>query len=212
MKKFLFLTALCFCKSMTASAHIHFAENTAPAGYSQILNLVVPHGCGTSPVKEVHVKIPDGLMGVRVSYNRDWKIEIKNRKLEKPLPSEGGRTVTETVDEIIWTEPKSALPASGYYDTFQFEVGLPKEEGSVVFFKAYAVCEKGDDRYVEIPKEPMNARMPDFAAKLAQFIRSVPGPAPWVILTKPSRPQFPWGTREEVVKAAAAAEAKAKAK
>ena len=35
-------------------AHIHIEQNTAPAGYDhQPMKLVVPHGCGDSPVKEV---------------------------------------------------------------------------------------------------------------------------------------------------------------
>lgn len=202
MKTLLLASVFAVCASTAAMAHIHFVENTVPAGYNQVMNLAVPHGCAGSPVKEVHVKIPDNLIGVRVSYNRDWKIEIKNRKLEKPVPGEGGRMLTEVVDEIVWTEPMSVLPASGFYDTFQFEVTLPKEEGAVLWFKSYAVCEKGDDKYVEVPKEIFRADMPDFAKKMAQFIRSVPGPAPWVILAKPSRPQFPWGSLSEIGAAA----------
>ena len=42
---------------------------------------------------------------------RDWKVETKMRKLPKPVPGEGGTMLTETVDEIIWSAPKSVIPA-----------------------------------------------------------------------------------------------------
>ena len=194
MKKLLFVTTCAVFASSVASAHTYFVENYAPAGYKQDMAMRVPHGCKDSPVKEVHVRIPENVMGVTVADNRDWKIEIKTRKLDKPVPGEGGNMVTETVDEIIWKDPKSPLPAMGYFDTFQFRVSLPKEEGSVVWFKSYNVCEKGDDKYVEVPKETMKASAPDFAKKMGEFMRSVPGPAPYIVLTKPTRAQYPWET------------------
>ena len=202
MKKLVLLSACCAFASTTAFAHIHIEENSAPAGYDHHpMKLSVPHGCGDSPVKEVHMKIPDGITAVRIGYNRDWKIQVKNRKLDKPVPGEGGRTITETIDEIIWSEPKSPIPAAGFYDSFPFEATLPNKPGEILFFKAYAVCEKGDDKYVEVPKTPINANDPDFGKKMAQFIRSG-GPAPWVVLVKPDHPQFPWGSLSEVGKAA----------
>jgi uncharacterized protein YcnI len=212
MKKLLFITACTVFASAGASAHTYFVDNYAPAGWKQDMTMRVPHGCKGSPVKEVHVKIPDNVMGVTVADNRDWKIEIKTRKLDKPVPGEGGNMITETVDEIVWKDPKSPLPAMGYYDTFQFRVSLPKEEGSVVWFKSYNVCLEGDDKYVEVPKETLNVSMPDFAKKMGQFMRSVPGPAPYVVLTKPTRAQYPWDTLDAPAKAEAPAATKAAAK
>jgi uncharacterized protein YcnI len=203
MKKFFLATACTMLVSAGASAHTYFVENYAPAGYKQDMIMRVPHGCKGSPVKEVHVRIPDNVMGVTVAYNRDWKIETKMRKLDKPMPGEGGAMITETVEEIIWKDPKSPLPAMGFFDSFQFRVSLPKEEGAVVWFKSYNVCVEGDDKYVEVPKEAMKASQPDFAKKIGEFIRSVPGPAPYVVLTKPTHPQYPWDSLEMPAKAAA---------
>ncbi len=211
MRTFLLGTVCAVIVSAGASAHIYINEKTAPAGYKQDITLRVPHGCGASPVKEVHVQIPPNVTGVMPEMNRDWKIEIKNRKLDKPMQGEGGVTLTETVDEIIWKEPASTIPASGYFDSFHFRVSLPKEEGQVLFFKSYAVCVQGDDKYVDIPKEPLHASMPDFAKKFGAFMRSVKGPAPYVVLIKPDRPQYPWEAME-VTAAEAAQAAKAAAK
>lgn len=189
----------------SASAHDYFVELYVPAGYKQDMELRVPHGCKGSPVKEVHVQIPQNVQGVTIYYNRDWKIETKMRKLPAPIRGEGGVTLTETVDEIIWKDPTSALPGSGMFDSFKFRVTLPKEAGQVLWFKTYDVCEKGDDRWVDVPKEPLKADMPDFAAKFGAFMLSVPGPAPYVVLTKPEHPQYPWGDTPTPAQAPAAA-------
>ena len=152
----------------------------------------VPHGCKSSPVKEVHVKIPEEIAGVSVTFMRDWKVEVKMRKLDKPVRVEGTTVITETVDEIIWKEPKSPLPPSRFFETFQFRVSLPNDPGRVIWFKSYNVCEDGDDKYVEVPKEELRVGMPDFKKKFDEFEKSVGGPAPFVILIKPERPQYPW--------------------
>ena len=35
---------------------------------------------------------------------------------------------------------------------------------------------------------------PDFGQKLIDFMAATPGPAPYLILEKPAKPQYPWGT------------------
>ena len=193
-KIIVFLTSICgLGMTKAVSAHDYFVDLFVPAGYKHDMELRVPHGCKGSPVKEVHVQIPQNVQGVTIYYNRDWKIETKMRKLPAPIRGEGGVTLTETVDEIIWKNPTSVLPGSGMFDSFKFRVTLPKEPGQVLWFKTYDVCEKGEERWVEVPKETLTADMPDFAAKFGKFMLSVPGPAPYVVLTKPARPQYPWG-------------------
>jgi len=170
-----------------AEAHDYFAETYAPAGRSQELTLLVPHGCKGSPVKEVHVKIPEGVSGVGVYFDRDWKIETKTRKMP-PVQNAEGRAISETIDEIIWSNPSKPLPPSGFYDTFRFRAALPNTPNRVLWFKSFQVCEQGDDHYVEVPKQDFTADMPDFAAKLAAFHKSAKGPAPYIVLTKPKEP------------------------
>jgi uncharacterized protein YcnI len=213
MRKLMLTTALTLFTATGAAAHTYFVENYAPAGYKQDMTMRVPHGCKDKAVKEVHVQMPPNVTGVTVFHNRDWKVETKMRKLDKPVPGEGGNMITETVDEIIWKDPTSPLPAMGFFDSFQFRVSLPKEEGSVLWFKSYNVCVDGsDDRYVDVPKEAMNTSQPDFAKKIGEFMRSVKGPAPYLVLTKPTRPQYPWENMDLKAKAEAPAEQKSAAK
>lgn len=178
--------------ALPAAAHNNMTSYYAPAGYLQDLELRVTHGCKGSPVKEVKVRIPEGVMRVQVENNRDWQIETKMRKLPKPVPGEGGNMITETVEEIVWKNPRSPMPAGGFFEGFKFRAALPDKPGEIVFFRSINVCVNGEERYIDLPKEPLNARTPDLAKKLMDFMTATPTPSAFVILEKPSRPQYPF--------------------
>jgi uncharacterized protein YcnI len=194
MKKTTLMAAGCAAAlaAMPATAHNNMTSYYAPAGYLQDLELRVTHGCKSSPVKEVKVRIPDGVMRVQVANNRDWQVETKMRKLPKPIPGEGGNMITETVEEIIWKNPKSPLPAGGFFEGFKFRAALPDKPGEIVFFRSINVCVSGEERYVDLPKESLNVRTPDLGKKLMDFMTATPTPSAFVILEKPSRPQYPF--------------------
>jgi uncharacterized protein YcnI len=194
MKKIKLIAAGCAAAltALPAAAHNNMTSYYAPAGYLQDLELRVTHGCKGSPVKEVKVRIPDGVMRVQVENNRDWQIETKMRKLPKPVPGEGGNMITETVEEIIWKSPKSPMPAGGFFEGFKFRAALPDKPGEIVFFRSINVCVNGEERYIDLPKESLNARTPDLGKKLMAFMTATPTPSAFVILEKPSRPQYPF--------------------
>lgn len=177
-----------------AISHNTFTAMTVPAGYIQDLEMRITHGCKDSPVNSVRIKIPEGVTRVSVNVVRDWKVETKMRKLPKPVPGEGGVMITETVDEIMWSAPKSVIPASGRYEGFRFRAQVPNTPGAMLFFKTINGCEMGDDPYVNLPKTPLPAvGAADFAQKLIDFMSETSGPAPYLILEKPAKPQYPWG-------------------
>jgi periplasmic copper chaperone A len=178
--------------ALPAVAHNNMTSYYAPAGYLQDLELRVTHGCKGSPVKEVKLRIPEGVMRVQVENSRDWQIETKMRKLPKPIPGEGGNMITETVEEIIWKNPKSPMPAGGFFEGFKFRAALPDKPGEIVFFRSINVCVSGEERYIDLPKESLNARTPDLGKKLMDFMTATPTPSAFVILEKPSRPQYPF--------------------
>lgn len=180
--------------ALPAFAHDTLTSMYAPAGYLQDLEMRVTHGCKGSAVKELRVKIPEGVMRVEAANSRDWQIEIKKRKLDKPLPGDGGNVISETVDEIIWKNPKSPLPASGFFEGFKFHAALPNTPGAILYFKTINICEQGDDKYIDLPKEALSTTMPNFPDKLLAFMMSTPGPAPFLILEKPARPQYPFAS------------------
>jgi uncharacterized protein YcnI len=175
-----------------APAHNALLSHYAPAGYRHDIELRVTHGCKGSPVKEVRVKIPEGVTNVSAEHLNGWQIETAMRKLPKPVPGEAGTMITETVDEIVWKTVSTPLPPMGRWIGLRFRVNLPNTPGEILFFRSINVCEKGDDKYVDLPKEPLSARTPDLGNKLWAFVSATPGPSTFLILEKPSRPQYPY--------------------
>jgi len=175
-----------------ALAHNVLTSMYAPAGYTQDLEMRVTHGCKGSPVKEVRMQIPAEITRVTVGMARDWQVETKMKKLPKPIPGEGGNMITEVVEQITWKNPKSMIPAMDVFEGFKFRVTLPDTPGKILFFKTINVCEKGDDKYIDMPTEALSASTPGLGDKLWKFMSATPGPAPFLVLEKPSRPQYPF--------------------
>lgn len=186
-----------------ALAHNTLTSMYAPAGYVQDLEMRVTHGCKGSPVNRVRIKIPEGVMRVSVAVNREWTVETKMRKLPKPVQGEGGTMITETVDEIIWSNPRTVIPALGSFEGFRFRAALPDKPGTMLFFRTINDCEKGDDKYIDLPKRALDIKAPDFGKKLLEFMSATPGPSPFLILEKPARPQYPWSGAQPPKRAAA---------
>jgi uncharacterized protein YcnI len=191
MKKLALTTALALTVSPVL-AHNYLTLLEAPAGYVHDIGMRVPHGCKDSPVNQVRIKIPEGMLRVTVEYRDDWDIEIKNRKIDPPIKVEGGmREISETVDEIIWSNPKNILPPDRVGE-FRFRGMLPNEPGRILFFRTLNDCVEGDDYYVDLPPEPLNLDDPDFHKKFWAFMIATATPAPYLILVEPERPQYPW--------------------
>jgi uncharacterized protein YcnI len=192
--KTLLMAALTVTTATVAVAHNSMTEYYVPAGYMKDLEIRITHGCQGSAVKEFRLKIPEGMMRVSAEHNRDWVIDVKMRKLPQPVPGEGGSMLTETVDEIIWKNPRSVLPASGRFEGFRLRGLVPNTLGKIMFFRSVNVCEKGEERYVDLPTEPLDANTPGLPEKLLKFMMATPTPSAFVIIEKPTRPQYPFAT------------------
>jgi uncharacterized protein YcnI len=200
------LAACAALAAIPAQAHDAFTSMYATAGYNQDLEMRVSHGCKGSAVNQLRIKIPDEVSGVMVEYRRDWKVETKMRKLAQPMMIDG-RTVTEVVDEIIWSAPRSSLPAAGVFEGFKFRARLPDSPGKILFFKTITGCEQGDDKYIDLPKTALDIKDADFPKKIWAFMTATSGPAPFVILEKASRGQYPWAGVDTNAKPASSSDA-----
>lgn len=172
-------------------AHNYLRDTEVPAGYVQDIVMRVPHGCKGSPVKQVRIKIPEGVYRVTVEYRDDWDITLKKRPVDPPVVGDGGRQITETVDEITWSNPATPLPPDRTGE-FRFRAQLPDEVGRIVFFRTLNTCIEGDDNYIDLPERPLKLTDPDFHKKFWAFMTATATPAPYLILTPAPRPQYPW--------------------
>lgn len=151
--------------AMLASAahgHITLESSSAPGAASYKAVLRVPHGCEGSATIRLRVRIPDGVLNVKPQPKPGWTITTTKEKLARALTLGHGREVTETIRELTWSGGR--LPDS-FYDEFAFRIELPDTPGKTLYFPVIQECEKGVERWIEIP-EPGKSR------------RDYPKPAP----------------------------------
>ena len=152
MIRSLVLSAAFVLVNTTCFAHITLETRQAPAGANYKAVLRVPHGCEGSPTVAVRVKIPEGVFNVKPMPKPGWNIETKKGKYAKSYDAGHGNTVSEGVVELSWSGGR--LP-DDYYDEFIFRAGLAGDlpPGKPIYFLVVAECEKGVERWIEIPAE-----------------------------------------------------------
>lgn len=166
------LVLLAFCLTAgTCWGHAVINEAEAYAGEFAFVTIRITHGCDAQPTREVRVKIPAGVTRVSPRYQVGWTAEKRMRKLTEPYENEVGQTVTETVDEIVWTG--GALP-DGYYGEFQLRMLMPKTPGETLWFKTIQHCDEGNIRWIEVPAP---GQSPYELDEPAPFVRLVARPA-----------------------------------
>lgn len=136
-------TTVCF-------AHITLETKEAPAGSTYKAVMRVPHGCDGSPTVAVRVKIPEGVVNVKPMPKPGWTVDTKKGKYAKTYEGSEGATLTEGVLELSWSGGK--LPHD-YYDEFVFRAIITADlpAGKPIYFPVVQECEKGVERWIEIP-------------------------------------------------------------
>jgi periplasmic copper chaperone A len=132
-----------------AFAHITLENQQAPVGASYKAVLRVPHGCDGSATVAVRVRIPDGFIEVKPMPKPGWKLDVVRGKYQTPMTVRGTK-VTEGVTEVDWSGGK--LP-DAYYDEFVLNgfIGDEAPAGQTMYFPIVQDCEKGTNRWIEIP-------------------------------------------------------------
>jgi uncharacterized protein YcnI len=132
-----------------ALAHVTLERKEAPIGASYKAVLRVPHGCNGSATVALRVRIPEGYLSVKPMPKAGWKLEVKRGKYPKPA-SLGEAKVSEGVTEVDWSGGN--LP-DAYYDEFVLTGTIADDlaAGQSMYFPIVQECEKGVNRWIEIP-------------------------------------------------------------
>ena len=136
------------CTSI-ASAHITLDNQQAPVGSSYKAVLRVPHGCNGSATVAVRVRIPEGYLDVKPMPKPGWKLDVQKGKYPKSMSLRDSK-VSEGVTEVDWSGGN--LP-DAYYDEFLLTGYLSDDlrPGQTMYFPIVQDCEKGANRWIEIP-------------------------------------------------------------
>jgi periplasmic copper chaperone A len=151
----------------TAGAHITANPGEAASDSFATLDFSVGHGCEESPTTQVRIQIPPSVPSVTPGVHPLWDVATKEGKKDKVELH--GETITRGVSEVTYTA-KQALPPDRL-DLLTMSVKLPAgKEGESVYFPTIQRCEKGQNRWIQIPAE---GESPD----------ELEEPAPAVVLT-----------------------------
>jgi uncharacterized protein YcnI len=145
------------CCFAAASAHVTLENPQAPIGASYKAVLRVPHGCEGSATTALRIRVPDGMIAVKPMPKPGWKVETVIGKYQKSYDYFHGAKLSEGVIEISFTGGN--LP-DAYYDEFVFTgfiVG-DLEPGKTLYVPVVQECEKGINRWIEIPAAGKSSR------------------------------------------------------
>jgi uncharacterized protein YcnI len=147
-----------------ASAHITLETRQARIGASYKAVMRVPHGCEGSATTAIKIRIPRGVINVKPMPKAGWKLETVTGKYDKTYSLRGAKA-GEGVTELHWTGGK--LP-DAFYDEFVFMGALADEleAGKTIYFPVVQECEKGVQRWIEIPENGQEGSAPAPGLKL----------------------------------------------
>jgi len=170
LKSFLSAVAL-LAASAPAFAHVTLETQEAPVGGTYKAVLRVPHGCEGSPTIRIRVQIPEGVIAVKPMPKPGWTLATVKGKYAASYDYYGTPT-SEGVKEVVWSGGN--LPDE-FYDEFVFRGYLTADlkPDTKLYFPVVQECEKGTDRWIEIPAEGKDA---DDYETPAPGIRLLPKP------------------------------------
>ena len=135
--------------TLPAAAHITLEEKEAAVGSAYKAVFRVGHGCEGSPTIRVRVQIPEGVISVKPMPKPGWIVETVKGAYGKTYDYHG-TPVKEGVREVVWS---GGSRPDEHYDEFvlrgQLTEGLPTD--AMLYFPVVQECEKGAERWIEIP-------------------------------------------------------------
>ena len=135
-------------------AHTTLEAQRAPVASTYKAVLRVGHGCEGVPTLKLRVRIPEGVINVKPMPKPGWEMETVKAPYGKSYDYHG-TPMSEGVREIVWT----GKLLDEHYDEFVFRAYLTGslKQDTMLYFPAVQECEKGTDRWIEIPAEGKSA-------------------------------------------------------
>lgn len=149
-------TALLMLAAVPAEAHVSLEKGEALRGSSYKAVLKIPHGCDGTATHTVKVEIPEGYIGVKPMPKPGWTVKTVRGTYAKTYGFHHGAKLSEGVKEIEWSG--GSLP-DDQYDEFVANGFVARElaPGTALYFKVVQLCDKGEERWVDVPAEGVDA-------------------------------------------------------
>lgn len=127
-----------------AGAHVTLQPDEAAAGDFTVLDVRVPNERDNSATTKVAVQFPPGFVFASYEPVAGWSVDVKMKKLAKPITSHG-EEITEQVGQMTWTaEGDEAGVQPGQFVDLPISVQIPGEAGDTLTFKALQTYDDGE--------------------------------------------------------------------
>jgi periplasmic copper chaperone A len=125
----------------SAAAHVTVNPNEVEAGSFSRFAIRVPNERPKASTTKVVVRLPAGLEFVSFQPKPGWKRTTTMAKLDQPVTSEEGETITERIATVTW-EGGSIAP--GEFDEFGLSAKVPDTAGTTLVFPANQTYSNGE--------------------------------------------------------------------
>lgn len=128
------------------AAHVAALPDDAEASSFNAISFWVGEGCAGSPTTAVRIEVPKDVKIIKPQPKPGWTLELEKEPLAKPIIGEGG-LIEERLSAIVWRG--GAVPDE-QVEEFVVLLQTPAKAGPV-YFPAIQTCERGENRWVEVP-------------------------------------------------------------
>jgi periplasmic copper chaperone A len=124
-----------------AAAHVTVNPGEVEAGSFSRFAIRVPNERPEATTTKITVRLPAGLEFVGFQPKPGWKRSVTMAKLDQPITTEDGETITERIATVTW-EGGSIAP--GEFDEFGLSAKVPDTAGTRLVFPANQTYSNGE--------------------------------------------------------------------
>ena len=170
--------ALVLAAAGAAAAHVTVSSPDAAPGSFGKLVFRVPSESASAATTAVEVTLPAGTPFAFVSTKPlpGWKVTTTQRKLTKPMESEGF-TLTKATATVTWTAQPGQGLRPGEFDEFELSVGPFPEKASTLALPAVQTYSDGTKVAWDQPT-PASGKEPEHPAPTLDLTRAGSGSTP----------------------------------
>lgn len=126
-----------------ASAHVTVNPGEATKGGFAKLSFRVPNERDNAGTTKIEVSFPEGqpIAHLSVRPQAGWTVTVQKAKLDQPIRTDRGDTLTEVVSRITW---QGGLINPGEFEEFEVSGGPLSEQADRMVFKAVQTYSSGE--------------------------------------------------------------------
>ncbi|GAA4839912.1 hypothetical protein GCM10023221_17020 [Luteimicrobium xylanilyticum] len=163
--------ALTLAVPLAAQAHVRVDPGQATAGSYAVLTFRVPTESATASTTKVVVDLPADHPFSSVSYQPvpGWTAKVVTTKLDKPVETKAGATITEAPTQVTWTAESGHGVAPGQFQQFTISAGPVPDDVTSLELPAHQTYSDGSVVDWD-EKTPASGEEPEHPAPVLQVL------------------------------------------